>query len=193
MGWSLLPTMYCMAVCIQNQKTSLCIPNKKCVVDSNNGTYISIGIGSKKFPIHFLVIHGSVKIRNPPAIKMDLMKEWFKSEGQVEGIVWHCANGTLFKVTIYLTFQLKLKLFYLIKCLFLWQIHIQCHYTYNIKHMHCNWYSSKTFFFANLLLDWLLNQGTSHWVTFVLVHILSLCVIQAYISASIWVTWTKCR
>lgn len=119
MGWSLLPTMYCMAVCIQNQKTSLCIPNKKCVVDSNNGTYISIGIGSKKFPIHFLVIHGSVKIRNPPAIKMDLMKEWFKSEGQVEGIVWHCANGTLFKVTIYLTFQLKLKLFYLIRCLFL--------------------------------------------------------------------------
>lgn len=56
------------------------------------------GIGCKKFPIHFLVIHGSVKIRNPPEIQMESIKKWFQNEGQVEGIVWHCANGTLFKL-----------------------------------------------------------------------------------------------
>ncbi|XP_053384932.1 uncharacterized protein C12orf29 homolog [Mercenaria mercenaria] len=56
------------------------------------------GIGSKKFPIHFLVIHGSLRIRTRPEIQMEAIKMWFQNEGQVEGLVWHCANGTLFKL-----------------------------------------------------------------------------------------------
>ncbi|XP_060576456.1 RNA ligase 1-like [Ruditapes philippinarum] len=56
------------------------------------------GIGSKKFPIHILVVHGSLTVRNPPEVKMETIKSWFQQEGQVEGLVWHCTNGTLFKL-----------------------------------------------------------------------------------------------
>lgn len=56
------------------------------------------GLGSKKFPIHVYVVHGSIKIRNPPVVQCDSLTNWFQTEGQVEGIVWHCANGSLFKL-----------------------------------------------------------------------------------------------
>jgi len=56
------------------------------------------GIGSKKHPIHMLVIHGSIGVHEPPPVALDNIRAWFEGEGQVEGIVWHCANGTLFKV-----------------------------------------------------------------------------------------------
>ncbi|KAL4225756.1 hypothetical protein ACF0H5_016445 [Mactra antiquata] len=56
------------------------------------------GLGSKKFPIHLLVIHGTIKVRNPPDINISSVKDWFKNTGHVEGIVWHCTNRTLFKV-----------------------------------------------------------------------------------------------
>uniref|UniRef100_A0A3Q3WHN9 RNA ligase 1 n=1 Tax=Mola mola TaxID=94237 RepID=A0A3Q3WHN9_MOLML len=58
------------------------------------------GIGSKKQPVHFLVSHGSVGIRNPPPVDFQQLRSWFQEspEGRVEGIVWHCSDGTLIKV-----------------------------------------------------------------------------------------------
>lgn len=58
------------------------------------------GLGSKKQPVHFLVSHGSVTIRNPPAVDFQQLCSWFQEspDGRVEGIVWHCSNGTLVKV-----------------------------------------------------------------------------------------------
>ena len=60
------------------------------------------GIGNKKTPLHFLVIHGSIKVTNPPYFKLDLVKDWFEStnsnNGRVEGVVWHCSSGVLYKV-----------------------------------------------------------------------------------------------
>lgn len=56
------------------------------------------GLGSKKFPIHLLVVHGTIRIRNGPQIERDVIKEWFQDVGQVEGVVWHCQNGSMFKV-----------------------------------------------------------------------------------------------
>ncbi|CAJ1056114.1 uncharacterized protein C12orf29 homolog [Xyrichtys novacula] len=58
------------------------------------------GLGSKKQPVHFLVSHGSVRIRNPPPVDFQQLCAWFQEspEGRVEGIVWHCDNGTLIKI-----------------------------------------------------------------------------------------------
>ncbi|XP_029909725.1 RNA ligase 1 isoform X1 [Myripristis murdjan] len=58
------------------------------------------GLGSKKQPVHALVSHGSVRIRKPPAVDFQQLRAWFQEspEGQVEGIVWHCGDGTLLKV-----------------------------------------------------------------------------------------------
>ncbi|XP_029379121.1 RNA ligase 1 isoform X2 [Echeneis naucrates] len=58
------------------------------------------GLGSKKHPVHFLVSHGTIQIRNPPPVDFQQLRSWFQGspEGRVEGIVWHCADGTLVKV-----------------------------------------------------------------------------------------------
>ncbi|XP_054023856.1 uncharacterized protein C12orf29 homolog [Dryobates pubescens] len=58
------------------------------------------GLGSKKQPIHLLVPHGAFEIRNPPALKHKAILSWFEgcSEGKVEGIVWHCQDGSLIKL-----------------------------------------------------------------------------------------------
>ncbi|KAM6973195.1 RNA ligase 1 [Aplochiton taeniatus] len=58
------------------------------------------GMGSKKHPVHTLVAHGSVPIRNPPPVDHHQLCSWFldSKEGQVEGIVWHCNDGTLVKL-----------------------------------------------------------------------------------------------
>lgn len=58
------------------------------------------GLGSKKQPVHFLVSHGSVRIRNPPPVDFQQLCSWFQESpgGRVEGIVWHCSDGTLLKV-----------------------------------------------------------------------------------------------
>lgn len=59
-----------------------------------------IGMGSKKQPVHVLVAHGSMHFRNPPPVDYQQLCSWFQDspEGGVEGIVWHCNNGTLVKV-----------------------------------------------------------------------------------------------
>uniref|UniRef100_H3C4Y5 RNA ligase 1 n=1 Tax=Tetraodon nigroviridis TaxID=99883 RepID=H3C4Y5_TETNG len=57
-------------------------------------------LGCKKQPVHCLVSHGSVGVRNPPPVDFQQLRLWFQDspEGRVEGIVWHCIDGTLVKV-----------------------------------------------------------------------------------------------
>ncbi|KTF90521.1 hypothetical protein cypCar_00025203 [Cyprinus carpio] len=58
------------------------------------------GLGSKKYPVHVLVPHGVLRIRNPPPADFQQLYSWFQEcqEGRVEGIVWHCDDGTLIKI-----------------------------------------------------------------------------------------------
>ncbi|KAK5866895.1 hypothetical protein PBY51_011432 [Eleginops maclovinus] len=58
------------------------------------------GLGSKKQPLQCLVSHGSVGVRNPPSVDFQQLTSWLREspEGRVEGIVWHCSDGTLIKV-----------------------------------------------------------------------------------------------
>lgn len=58
------------------------------------------GMGSKKRPVHVLVAHGSMPIHNPPPVDYQQLSSWFcdSREGRVEGIVWHCNDGTLVKL-----------------------------------------------------------------------------------------------
>ncbi len=57
-------------------------------------------IGSKKVPVHLLVRHGSIPIEDPPPVDHHELKKWLSSHpnGNVEGIVWHCRNGQMYKV-----------------------------------------------------------------------------------------------
>ncbi|XP_030641004.1 RNA ligase 1 [Chanos chanos] len=57
-------------------------------------------LGSKKHLIHLLVPHGVLRIRNAPLVEYQALHSWFQGchEGRVEGIVWHCNDGTLVKV-----------------------------------------------------------------------------------------------
>lgn len=57
-------------------------------------------LGCKRQPVHCLVSHGSVGVRDPPPVDFQQLRLWFQDnpEGRVEGIVWHCNDGTLIKV-----------------------------------------------------------------------------------------------
>ncbi|TNN00154.1 hypothetical protein fugu_011400 [Takifugu bimaculatus] len=57
-------------------------------------------VGSRKHPVHCLVSHGSLEVRNAPPVDFQQLRSWFQEcpEGRVEGIVWHCNDGTLIKV-----------------------------------------------------------------------------------------------
>ncbi|XP_075994466.1 RNA ligase 1 [Genypterus blacodes] len=58
------------------------------------------GLGSKKEPVHCLVSHGVIRIRNPPPVDFQQLCAWLQEspEGRVEGVVWHCSDGALFKI-----------------------------------------------------------------------------------------------
>uniref|UniRef100_A0A8D0BUV6 RNA ligase 1 n=1 Tax=Salvator merianae TaxID=96440 RepID=A0A8D0BUV6_SALMN len=58
------------------------------------------GLGNKKQPMHFLVPHGTFKIRKVPPLNHNDILTWFDDckEGEIEGIVWHCADGNLVKI-----------------------------------------------------------------------------------------------
>ncbi|XP_048404815.1 RNA ligase 1 isoform X2 [Stegostoma tigrinum] len=67
------------------------------------GTHINgnpYGLGNKRQPVHFLISHGSLQIEKPLMLNLSDLITWFEGspEGKVEGIVWHCANGVLFKL-----------------------------------------------------------------------------------------------
>lgn len=57
-------------------------------------------LGSKQHPVHMFVPHGSISFITEPPIDYVKLNTWFREdeEGQVEGIVWHCKNGNLFKL-----------------------------------------------------------------------------------------------
>ncbi|GFR75670.1 chromosome 12 open reading frame 29 [Elysia marginata] len=59
------------------------------------------GIGTKKNPLHFLVPHGSLGVTCPSPVDQDKMFSWLGGEtsvAAVEGVVWHCDNGVLYKL-----------------------------------------------------------------------------------------------
>ncbi|KAM4676770.1 RNA ligase 1 [Discoglossus pictus] len=58
------------------------------------------GLGSKKNPIHLLVPHGVFQIHELPPLQHNSLVSWFDGcrEGKVEGIVWHCKDGSLIKL-----------------------------------------------------------------------------------------------
>lgn len=58
------------------------------------------GLGSKKRPVHCLVSHGSLPVSDFPPLDFNRLRSWFQTrpEGRVEGVVWHCSDGTLLKV-----------------------------------------------------------------------------------------------
>ncbi|XP_072291645.1 RNA ligase 1 [Eucyclogobius newberryi] len=58
------------------------------------------GLGCKKSPLHCLVSHGSVLISSLPPLDFHSLRSWFQTrpEGRVEGVVWHCSDGTLLKL-----------------------------------------------------------------------------------------------
>lgn len=66
------------------------------------GTHVNANpykLGTKNHPIHLLVEHGVIPL--PATVSHDLteLKTWFKTpQGQVEGIVWHCRDGIMFKL-----------------------------------------------------------------------------------------------
>ena len=57
-------------------------------------------IGSKQRPLHFLVRHGGIPVSEIPQTSFGDLKKWLSEHdcGQIEGIVWHCKNGKLFKL-----------------------------------------------------------------------------------------------
>lgn len=78
--------------------------------------YISLllqGLGTKQNPLHVLVVHGSIPLSCPSPLVARELHQWFESEdpesgNRVEGVVWHCPSGSLFKVsTSYISLLLK--------------------------------------------------------------------------------------
>ncbi|XP_067656160.1 RNA ligase 1-like [Haliotis asinina] len=57
-------------------------------------------IGNRRKPLHFLVVHGSMTLTCPQPPTLQNLTHWFREsdDGQVEGIVWHCETGALFKL-----------------------------------------------------------------------------------------------
>ena len=60
-------------------------------------------LGTKKNPFHVLIEHGSILVKSLPSdITYDGLKHWFANqttnENKIEGLVWHCLNGQLYKL-----------------------------------------------------------------------------------------------
>ena len=50
---------------------------------------------------HVIVEHGAIRVKNPPELNTGALKAWFSQpHGQVEGIVWHCSDGNMFKIHV---------------------------------------------------------------------------------------------
>ena len=57
-------------------------------------------LGSKQAPLHVLVRHGTIPFQKSPPLDYNDLKTWISDdeEGKVEGVVWHCSDGKLFKI-----------------------------------------------------------------------------------------------
>lgn len=57
-------------------------------------------LGSKRWPVHLLVRHGILELSEVSCPTKGCLRDWFSDhpEGQVEGIVWHCPSGTMYKL-----------------------------------------------------------------------------------------------
>ncbi|ESO97528.1 hypothetical protein LOTGIDRAFT_181525 [Lottia gigantea] len=57
-------------------------------------------LGTKQFPVHLLVVHGSLRLEGLPQLDRRELEEWFQcnENGKIEGIVWHCLSGSLYKL-----------------------------------------------------------------------------------------------
>lgn len=58
------------------------------------------GLGSKDCPFHFLIQHGCITVELPIAnFDYDSLHKWFSSDDcKMEGLVWHCSDGSMFKL-----------------------------------------------------------------------------------------------
>ena len=77
---------------------SLCDSTLELIGTNVNGNPYKLG--SKQQPLHLLVPHGSIQFSSPPPLEFDAMREWLDSseDGAVEGAVWHCDSGALYKI-----------------------------------------------------------------------------------------------
>ena len=57
-------------------------------------------LGTKQNPFHILVRHGVIPFNAPLPLNFGDLKDWFETnlEGGVEGIVWHCSGGRMYKL-----------------------------------------------------------------------------------------------
>ncbi|KAK2185796.1 hypothetical protein NP493_222g02012 [Ridgeia piscesae] len=57
-------------------------------------------LGTKQQPLHVLVRHGAITFAKSPPLQFSDLKAWFETcpDGRVEGIVWHCHDGQMFKL-----------------------------------------------------------------------------------------------
>ncbi|KAK2158165.1 hypothetical protein LSH36_175g01034 [Paralvinella palmiformis] len=57
-------------------------------------------LGCKQIPLHLLIRHGSIPISADLLIDRSQLARWFVDceDGKIEGIVWHCGEGQLFKI-----------------------------------------------------------------------------------------------
>jgi len=59
------------------------------------------GLGSRAAPLHLLTPHGDLSTVTPDPSDLESLTSWLTSDSpsaQIEGVVWHCANGQLHKV-----------------------------------------------------------------------------------------------
>ena len=65
------------------------------------GTHVNgnpYSLGSKKYPLHLLVQHGCIPIKYDSQISLSNLHTFFSEQCVIEGIVWHCRDGSLYKV-----------------------------------------------------------------------------------------------
>ncbi|KAH9500561.1 hypothetical protein Btru_072281 [Bulinus truncatus] len=79
--------------------SSLCGQTFELIGTNINGN--PYNLGTKRCPVHILVPHGNITVECPTPSDFDCLFQWFESgslESLIEGIVWHCDNGALYKL-----------------------------------------------------------------------------------------------
>ncbi|XP_053317886.1 uncharacterized protein C12orf29 homolog [Spea bombifrons] len=86
----------CLEICLEHL-TDLLEQTLELIGTNINGNPYCIG--TKKNPIHFLVPHGVFRVQDLQSVTYSSLVSWFSSfHGKVEGIVWHCNDGSLIKL-----------------------------------------------------------------------------------------------